>query len=109
MRFPFLVAVVALIPCMAPAADSATTRYSCDRGAVVWATYLNVGDQSLAVVAFEGRQLGFAIDVSASGARYVSTDPAQPYVWWTKGDTALLIHGSGDAEAMIYGDCAAVK
>lgn len=109
MRLPFLAAVVAVLPCMAVAAESASTRYSCDRGAVVLATYLTIADQSLAVLAFEGRQLGFAQDTSASGARYVSTDPAQPYVWWSKGDTAMLIHGSGDAEALVYGDCRAVK
>ena len=88
-------------------AEVVTQPYTCDRGARVDATYLNIGDRSFAVVGFEGRQLGFAIDVSASGARYVSTDPAQPFVWWTKGDTAMLLHGTGDAETAVYASCAA--
>lgn len=108
MRFPLLVFMTTLLP-VASGADVTTVRYACDRGAQVVATYLNAGDQSFAVVGFEGRQLGFEIGTSASGARYVSSDPAQPYVWWTKGDTAMLLHGTGDAEAMIYGDCAEVK
>ena len=109
MRFPLLVFMITLLPAAVFGADVTTVRYGCDRGAQVVATYLNAGEQSFAVVGFEGRQLGFVIGTSASGARYVSSDPAQPYVWWTKGDTAILLHGTGDAEAMIYGDCAAVK
>lgn len=101
---------VTLIPFAAlaqsPVAEVMTQTYACERGAQVSATYINLGDQSFAVVTFEGRQVGFAIDASASGARYVSTDPAQPFVWWTKGDTAMLMHGTGDVEAMVYASCA---
>ncbi|MFZ0099542.1 MAG: MliC family protein [Gemmobacter sp.] len=107
-------AAVTVIPFAAFAQSTAATEvmtqtYACERGAQVSATYINAGDQSFAVVAFEGRQIGFAIDTSASGARYVSTDPAQPFVWWTKGDTAMLMHGTGDAEAMVYASCAAAS
>jgi membrane-bound inhibitor of C-type lysozyme len=108
---PMLTAVaVTVIPFAAlaqsPVAEMTTQTYACERGAQVGATYINVGDQSFAVVTFEGRQIGFAIGTSASGARYVSTDPAQPFVWWTKGETAMLMHGTGDAETMVYASCA---
>lgn len=96
-------------PALAAPTDVTVAQYRCDRGAVVLATYVNAGEDAFAVVGFEGRQLGFVIATSASGARFVSTDPTQPYVWWTKGETAMLLHGSGDAEVMVYGDCAEVK
>ena len=86
-------------------AQITTQRYLCDRGAELWATYLNQGDTSHAVLTFEGRQMAFDIAVSASGARYVSHDPAQGYVWWTKGESGMLLHGSGDDEALIYAEC----
>lgn len=109
--FAFAFAVLtALIAPIAQAQDAAqevqSLHYGCDRGAQVLATYLNIGDRSLAVVTFEGRQLGFDAASSASGARYVSVDPAQPFVWWTKGETAMLLHGAGDQEAMVYAECA---
>ncbi|MEH7827452.1 MliC family protein [Gemmobacter denitrificans] len=89
------------------AQEISTARYSCDRGAQVLASYLNPGDRSFAVLTFEGRQMVFEVALSASGARYVSRDPAAPFVWWTKGDSAMLLHGEGDAEAMIYSECLA--
>ena len=103
-------AAFTVIPFAASAQSTAvevtTQTYACERAAQVSATYINAGEQSFAVVTFEGRQIGFAIDTSASGARYVSTDPAQPFVWWTKGETAMLMHGTGDAETMVYASCA---
>lgn len=92
-------------PLAAEPAQIATARYLCERGARVEATYINAGDSSFAVIGIEGRQIGFEVAASASGARYVSADPAQPYVWWTKGETAMLLHGTGDAETAIYQDC----
>lgn len=110
LRLLLSAAAVTMIPFVAsaqsPVAEVTTQTYACERGAQVSATYINSGDQSFAVVTFEGRQIGFAIDISASGARYVSTDPAQPFVWWTKGETAMLMHGTGDAETMVYASCA---
>ncbi|MBT9244325.1 MliC family protein [Gemmobacter fulvus] len=88
-----------------PATDLLTQTYHCDRGAQVLATYINIGADSFAVLGFEGRQIGFSIAQSASGARYLSVDPALPFVWWTKGDTAMMLYGSGDDEAMIYAEC----
>lgn len=95
-------------PVLAQEAAVTTQTYRCDRGAQVLATHLNLGDRSFAVVAFEGRQLGFEIDISASGARYVAREGAEPFVWWTKGEEAMLLHGQGDAETMLYSACMAV-
>lgn len=104
--FARLTLLLSLAAAPVMAEEMPTETYRCDRGALVQATYLNPGDRSFAVVSFEGRQMGFEIAVSASGARYVSADGQ--FVWWTKGDTAMLMHGSGDAEAMIYAECAAL-
>ncbi len=89
----------------AQADDFATVRYRRDRGAEVMATYLNIGERSFAVVTFEGRQLSFETGPTGSGARYVSTDAAQPFVWWTKGPEAALSVGADENEAAIYSDC----
>lgn len=105
---PFIAALVlAAPPGPARAAEPAitTAQYLCDRGAIVWASYVNAGDSSFAVIGFEGRQLGFDIAASASGARYLSTSAEAPYVWWTRGDSALMLFGTGDDEAMIYSEC----
>ena len=95
-----------LLATPAAAEEMQSQTYRCERGAQVQATYLNPGERSFAVVNFEGRQMAFEIAQSASGARYLSADGQ--FVWWTKGDTAMLIHGEGDQEAMIYAECAAV-
>lgn len=95
-----------LLATPAAAEEMQSQTYRCDRGAQVQATYLNPGERSFAVLSFEGRQMGFEIAQSASGARYVSADGS--FVWWTKGDGAMLLHGTGDAEVMVYADCAAL-
>ena len=95
-----------LLAAPAAAEEMPSHTYRCERGAQVQATYLNPGERSFAVVSFEGRQMAFEIAQSASGARYLSADGQ--FVWWTKGDTAMLIHGEGDQEVMIYAECAAV-
>lgn len=95
-----------LLAAPAVAEEMPSQTYRCERGAQVQATYLNPGERSFAVVGFEGRQMAFEIAQSASGARYLSADGQ--FVWWTKGNTAMLIHGAGDQEVMIYAECAAV-
>lgn len=103
---PVLSLALGLLALPAHAENSLTTvAYHCDRGALVQATYINTADSSFAVVAFEARQIGFTIAPSGSGARYESADPAQPFVWWTKGDSAMLLFGAEDTP--IYSDCAA--
>lgn len=84
------------------AADLTTVAHDCDRGAIVWASYVN-DSTSVAVLAFEGRQVALEIAVSASGARYLSVDGQ--WQWWTKGDSASLTHLANGAETPIYQDC----
>lgn len=100
--------LLALAPAHAvAAADLSSQRYLCDRDAQVWASYINSDAGSFAVVAFEGRQVAFEVAPSASGARYQSADGA--WVWWTKGDEAMLAHGAGDDEVTLYRSCRAVS
>ncbi len=67
-----------------------TLKYGCDRGATVWATYVNGTDGSFAVISVEGQQVALSQAMSASGVRYVQNPDAAGYVWWTKGDEAFL-------------------
>ena len=105
-RFSVLCLALGTLTLPAAAQETQSQTYRCERGAQVQATYLNPGERSFAVISFEGRQMAFEIAQSASGARYVSADGA--FVWWTKGDGGLLLHGEGDQEVMIYADCAVV-
>ncbi len=60
--------------------------YSCD-GRMVDVEYINAGTVSLAVLRFDGELVVASNVVSGSGARYAGGR----YVWWSKGDEALLI------------------
>ena len=62
-----------------------TVAYTCgDR--TISATYVNAGDNALALVAFDGNTVVMVSVLSGSGARYVG----QQYQWWTKGKEASL-------------------
>ncbi|VDC31755.1 Membrane-bound lysozyme inhibitor of C-type lysozyme precursor [Pseudogemmobacter humi] len=88
----YAAALVALgaLPAAAGQTDFATTRYLCDRGVEVPATYVNADDLSLAVIHVEGAQNTLVNEPSASGARYGWPSDGAHYVWWTKGDEATL-------------------
>ena len=105
-RFSVLCLALGTLTLPAAAQETQSQTYRCERGAQMQVTYLNPGERSFAVISFEGRQMAFEIAQSASGVRYVSADGA--FVWWTKGDGGLLLHGEGDQEVMIYADCAVV-
>lgn len=87
-------------------AETISVWYDCARGAVTQAIYLNHADQSQAIVMVEGRMVAFEVAIFGSGARYVAVPGTpQPYVWWTKGETATLFpDDKGDA---ILSDCVA--
>ncbi|NLJ12300.1 MAG: lysozyme inhibitor [Gammaproteobacteria bacterium] len=71
--------------------------YQCERGVVVPVTYLNTSNGgSYAVVQVEGQQVAMNIEVSASGARYLSIDEKRPYSWHTKGSSATLFWQPAD-------------
>ncbi len=67
-----------------------TTRYTCDRGVELPATYVNADDLSLVVLHVEGRQITLLNEPAGSGARYGWPSDGANYVWWTKGPEATL-------------------
>lgn len=81
-----------------PATDVQQTRvsYSCDSEAPMTVTYINAGQNSLAVVPIDGQLLVFASVISGSGARYA----AGPYIWWSHQGEATLsdVRNSEDAK-----------
>lgn len=88
----------------------AQVRYSCENGQTVLAEYVE-SDTMQQVVNLEvgGKLLGLSETRSASGARYETDQglsPGKKLIWWTKGDTAMLIESpagdtDGSGETMI--------
>jgi membrane-bound inhibitor of C-type lysozyme len=91
--------IFALLPAAAAAQDFSTATYACDRGVEVPATYVNGGEHSLAVIHVEGRQITLVNEPAASGVRYGWPSDGSTYVWWTKGDEAMLYWKSPEGEA----------
>lgn len=100
------VAVLLPLPAFA-AAEVQTVTYSCERGVEIPATYVNVADESVAVIHVEGRQIALQITQSASGARYAWPSDGSGYVWWTKGNAATLawFDAEHSEEVMLYAEC----
>jgi membrane-bound inhibitor of C-type lysozyme len=94
-----LAGLLLLLPQVAQAQDFSTTRYQCDRGVEIPATYVNGPDQSLVVIHVEGRQITLVSEPAASGARYGWPSDGSNYVWWTKGDEATLYWKTPEGEA----------
>lgn len=59
-------------------------EYHCGEGDTLQVTYVNAGENQLAILPVEEESRVFVNVISASGARYV----AGKYEWWSKGDTA---------------------
>ena len=78
-----------------------TTRYSCDRGVMLPATYINAEDQSFVVIHVEGNQITLLNEPAGSGARYAWPSDGANYVWWTKGTDATLYWSEGDKENVV--------
>lgn len=74
-----------------------TTRYNCDRGVMVPATYVTAADQALAVIHVEGAQITLYAEEAASGLRYGWPSDGSNYVWWTKGAEATLFWKDSEA------------
>ncbi|RFC67186.1 hypothetical protein DY251_12965 [Mesorhizobium denitrificans] len=66
-------------------ATSETVNYDCG-GQKIAATYINAGDNSLAVLKMGDRVVVTVAVLAASGAKYAG----QELIWWTKGDEATL-------------------
>lgn len=100
-----LLAILAAAPVAADETQVLTTRYTCDRGVVVPATYVNAADLSLAVIHVEGAQITLYNEPAASGARYGWPSDGANYVWWTKGDEATLYWKEAGEETPILQNC----
>ncbi|MDF3931810.1 MliC family protein [Pseudomonas citronellolis] len=67
--------------------DSRSVDYKCEDGRKFSVQYLNKGDNHLAVVPVsDASTLVFSNVISGSGAKYA----AGQFVWWTKGEEAIL-------------------
>jgi membrane-bound inhibitor of C-type lysozyme len=99
--------VVASFPAVAQAEMTVQNqRYTCARGVEVPVVYATDGDQAVAVLVVEGRQMLLYSEVSASGVRYGWPSDGSNYVWWTKGDTATLLwKDETGAETPVLTDC----
>ncbi len=75
-----------------------TYTYNCDSGAQIIATY---PDTESARVTYLGREHSMRIDVSASGARYVSDQ----LEWWTKGPEGTLLQADASGETSVLEQC----
>ncbi|MFN3823669.1 MAG: MliC family protein [Pseudorhodobacter sp.] len=81
--------------------------YHCERGVEVPVAYVTGGEDSIAVLTVEGRQIALYAEPAASGARYAWPSGGSGYVWWTKGDGASLFwkDGANGSESPLLQDC----
>ncbi|WP_151718529.1 MliC family protein [Gemmobacter serpentinus] len=104
-----LLTVALILPARAVPAQEITFNpetYQCDGAATVYATYFDTALRRYVVLGFDGQQI--ALEAAAHDPRdlrYESPDPRDSHVWWLSGDRAMLLHGTGDDEALIYGEC----
>lgn len=77
--------------------ERTTVAYSCSDGAERSADYINVGENSLAIVGIDGAPVVFVNVISGSGARYA----ARQYIWWSKGDTVTFSNEMESDEAPV--------
>ncbi len=110
MRFRSLTAALSALALAAPASagmDILGATYLCERGVEVPVSYVNGSDGSVAVLYVEGRLITLPIAISASGARYSLPSDGSGYVWWTKGETAMLYwrDSATSDEVTLYAEC----
>jgi membrane-bound inhibitor of C-type lysozyme len=101
------------------AAELIQTRYLCERGAIVEASYITAASgESFAVLHVEGRQIPMTSAPAASGARYLATEMtgettgegfAAGHEWWIKGDHARFswIDPEPSEQVTLLTDCTA--
>lgn len=88
--------------------ETTAVTYACANNATLNVRYLNMKNgPSFVVLSIKSEIILLETAVSASGARYVSADPATPYQWWTKGDAATLdlLGPDGNIQANILSGC----
>ncbi len=98
--------------CAGPVAafEVTTATYVCERGVTLPVAYVNADEDSAAALTVEGRQIALISEPSGSGARYTWPSDGAGYVWWTKGETAMLLwrDGATGAETTLMADCRAL-
>ncbi|CAK02611.1 MliC family protein [Bartonella tribocorum] len=78
-----------------PTTEVATYQCDTDTGKEhVEVTYLNAGNISLVDFKWQGKRILASRSISASGAKYMGG----PYIWWTKGNEAMLSDLINDPE-----------
>lgn len=108
LAFPLLAVLAFAMPALAET-QVANQTYLCERDLRVPVVYVNADDTSLAVLVVEGRQVLLYTEPAASGARYAWPSDGSGYVWWTKGDVAMLYwkDGAAGTETAILTECRA--
>lgn len=116
MRQALIALLISLAPGLASAAvitiplpaetevETIEAAYDCG-GDAVTVSYINAGGISLAVLAIGGETVVAANVVSGSGARYAGAQ----YIWWTKGDDAMLYDLTQGGEDEPAAHCTAVN
>jgi membrane-bound inhibitor of C-type lysozyme len=84
-----------------------SVRFDCERGVELPVTFVNSGEESVAVMQIEGHQITLWQEVSASGARYGWPSDGSAYVLWTKGTEATVYwrDGAAKTETPILSGC----
>lgn len=91
----------------APAADEILpVTFTCAGNGALEVVFVNTAGGNSYAVLLDGAELvPMRVAISASGARYVALAQGDGRVLWTKGRTATLYAGSGDAERVVKADC----
>ena len=101
-----LAALVLATPAVAEV-NLSTTRYACDRGVEVPVTYVNAGEETVAVLNVEGRQITLLSAQTGPDARYEWPSDGSGYVWTRKGAEATLLWKDAEKgeEVTLYAFC----
>jgi membrane-bound inhibitor of C-type lysozyme len=87
----------------APSTEATTTVvFACANGRSITATFRPESDAYVDVVLSDGRSVRLPRAMSASGARYATSDEGM--VFWNKGNTAFVTEG-GENGRQTYSDC----
>jgi putative hemolysin len=78
-------------------------KYACDAGKTIDALYVNGAQSSVSLALSDGRKLSLPQAISASGARYATSD--ESIVFWNKGNTAFIEENG----KLAYSGCAAAR
>lgn len=91
MRARSLIVALAVAAAGAASAETRSLRYTCERGVEIPVVYITGVDPAVAVLTVENAMVVLEAEESASGARYGWPSGGSHYVWWTQGDTAMLL------------------